>query len=73
VKWRIEMIMSKADKRAIDRKAKKLRRLAYELEHDAAAISGISGFNSIANGVRELSSRAGDIGRTMHDLLDAIL
>lgn len=47
----------------------KLHRLAYELEHDASRIAGDYGdaCKNLANAVRSISSKCGDVARGMSD------
>jgi hypothetical protein len=47
------------------RLSEKLRRLAYELEHDAARLRSTHPGN--ANGLKEISSKLGAIGRSLSD------
>lgn len=63
----------KQRKRALERKGEKLKRLAYELESDAAALRHIGGAESYANGVADMASRAGNIGRALFDIAESIL
>lgn len=58
-------------KRALERKGEKLRRLAYELEHDAAALR-YAGADSHANGVAGMASTAGNIGRALCDIAESM-
>jgi hypothetical protein len=70
----------KQRKRALERKGEKLRRLAYELESDAAALRFVAGWpgaylgdvSSYANGVADMASRAGSIGRALCVIAESI-
>jgi hypothetical protein len=57
--------MANMSKYQFDRLAEKLIRMAYELEHDASRVRADSCKPSYAEAIKNISSRLGDLGRSM--------